>query len=193
MHRPADPAPERTDPARHAELVRRIAADEDRAAFEELFAFFAPRIKSFALKMGADPALADEVAQDVMMTVWRKATLYDSRQASVATWIYTIARNRRIDLVRRMRRPEIDPNDPTFVPDPEPQPDETVSAHEREARLRHAITELPPEQAELLAEAFEQGLSHSEIAAKNGLPLGTVKSRVRLALAKLRKALEGEE
>ncbi|MBI1237821.1 MAG: sigma-70 family RNA polymerase sigma factor [Alphaproteobacteria bacterium] len=175
-----------------ADLVEAIARDGDREAFAELFRYFAPRVKAYLLRLGAGHAQADEITQDVMVTVWRKAERFDRRLASVSTWLFTIARNRRIDVIRRTRRPEFDPDDPLFVPDPEPQPDDALLAAEREARLREAMKTLPREQAELLHEAFFKGLSHSEIAHATGIPLGTVKSRLRLAFGRLRAALEEE-
>lgn len=175
-----------------ADLVEAIARDGDREAFAELFRYFAPRVKAYLLRLGAGHAQADEITQDVMVTVWRKAERFDRRLASVSTWLFTIARNRRIDVIRRTRRPEFDPDDPLFVPDPEPQPDDALLAAERETRLREAMKTLPREQAELLHEAFFKGLSHSEIAQATGIPLGTVKSRLRLAFGRLRAALEEE-
>ena len=177
--------------ARLTALLMNVAARQDRAAFTELFAFFAPRVKAYLMRLGAPPVEAEEIAQDVMVTVWRRAETFDAARASASTWIYTIARNRRIDMIRRKRRPELDPNDPMFVPEPEPAADAIIETAEREDRLREALKLLSPEQRALLQRAFFDGLSHSEIAASSGLPLGTVKSRLRLAFAHLRKALDG--
>lgn len=174
-----------------ARLVERVATG-DREAFAALFQVYAPKIKGYLLRLGAPPAQAEELAQDVMITVWQKAGQFDSGQASVSTWLYTIARNRRIDVIRRERRPEFDPEDPLLVPEPEVQPDAALTAADREARLHAAMKDLPEEQARLLRQAFFEAKSHSEIAAVTGLPLGTVKSRLRLAFARLKKALEGE-
>ena len=174
-----------------AELVARVAAAADRAAFAELFRRFAPRLKSYLMRLGGDSGAAEEVVQEAMLTVWRRAATFDGQQSSVSTWIFTIARNKRIDRFRRERRPEFDPNDPMLVPPPEPAADERLSAAEEERRLKGALGALPPEQAELLRLAFFDGLSHAEIAARGGLPLGTVKSRVRLALGRLKKSFDG--
>lgn len=180
------------DRIRHAELVEAIARSGDKAAFGELFAHFAPRVKGYLTRIGADGGLAEELAQEVMLTVWRKAAMFDRAQASVSTWIFTIARNRRIDAVRRARRPEFDPEDPLLVPEPEIAPDDAMTAMQREERLKVAIEKLPAEQKALLEEAFFKSKSHREIADETGIPLGTVKSRLRLAFGRLRAALDGD-
>ena len=174
-----------------ADLVEGIAVRADRGAFAQLFRHFAPKIKGYLVKLGAG-AQAEELTQEVMLTVWRKAASFDRRQASVSTWLFTIARNRRIDAVRKERRPELDPEDPMLVPEAPQAPDELLQARDREARISEAIKTLPPEQSELLRQAFYLAKSHSEIANEMGLPLGTVKSRLRLAFGRLRKVLAGE-
>jgi len=175
-----------------ADLVEAIAVRADKGAFAQLFRHFAPKIKGYLLKLGAG-AQAEELTQEVLLTVWRKAASFDRRQASVSTWLFTIARNRRIDAVRKERRPELDPEDPMLVPEPPRLPDEQLQARDREARVSEAIKTLPAEQSELLRQAFYLAKSHSEIASETGLPLGTVKSRLRLAFGRLRKVLDGEE
>ncbi len=175
-----------------ADLLHAVAVERDKDAFAQLFTFFAPRVKAYLLRLGAHDSQAEELAQDVMVTVWRKANLFDRRQASASTWIFRIARNRRIDVLRRQSKPDLDPYDPSLLPPSETAPDEALSASEQEARVRAAITHLPPEQLELLHMAFFEGLSHRDIAEKSGVPLGTVKSRLRLAFAKLRGKLEDE-
>lgn len=185
-------APDASDAERLNDLLARVARDHDRAAFAELFRHFAPRLKSYLMRLGADPGSAEEVVQEVMVTVWRRAESFDPALASAATWIFTIARNRRIDILRREKRPEIDPDDPALVPDaPEPA-DRLIQAGQDTRKLREAMRALPAEQAELLRMAYFEDKPHSAIAAESGLPLGTVKSRLRLALARLRKAM-GED
>lgn len=174
--------------ASDAELMARIAV-RDRDAFVQLFERYAARVKAFMLRSGATPSDADEIAQDVMVLVWRRAETFDPARAAASTWIYTIARNRRIDLLRRTRRPAPDPNDPLFQPEPEPDGIDRMTAVEREARMRAALAGLAPEQREVLVAAFYDGLTHGEIAARLGLPLGTVKSRIRLAFRHLRGVL----
>lgn len=174
----------------HEDRVEAIAARGDRAAFAELFGHFAPRLKAYLMRLGSDPAAAEEVVQDVMLTVWRKAAGFDRRQASATTWIFTIARNRRIDRLRRERRPAFDPSDPALVPDGPTDADRTVWTGQVEGRVRAAIDSLPPEQSDLIRRAYFEDLSHREIAERSGLPLGTVKSRIRLAMQRLRERID---
>ncbi len=179
-----------TGPGSYDGLVEAIAERADRAAFAELFAHFAPRLKAYLMRLGSDPATSEEVVQDVMLTIWRKAASFDRRQASASTWIFTIARNRRIDRLRRERRPEFDPNDPALVPDGPEDADRTVWTGQLEGRMRIAIESLPPEQSELIRRAYFDEQSHREIAESSGLPLGTVKSRIRLAMQRLRERMD---
>jgi RNA polymerase sigma-70 factor (ECF subfamily) len=163
-------------------------ANQDRAAFAELFRRFAPRINGF-LRQSLSAAKAEEVTQEVMLRVWRKAPSYDPARASAATWIFTIARNARIDSLRRTGRVEPDPEDPMWVPSAPPPPDELASRKAEEAKMREALDGLPPGQLEVLERAYLQGQTLTEVAEALGIPLGTVKSRVRLALERLRGAL----
>ena len=186
----AAPPPVRTAPS-DAELIAAVAA-RDRAAFVTLFERYAGRIKAFAMRGGTGAADADEIAQDVMVSVWRNAASFDPARAGPSTWIFAIARNRRIDQFRRAGRPAPDPADPLFQPDPAPDGFAALSGAEREARLRSALAGLAPEQRRVLEAAFYEGLSHGEIARTEGLPLGTVKSRIRLAFRHLH-AILGED
>jgi RNA polymerase sigma-70 factor (ECF subfamily) len=167
-----------------------VARDRDRAAFAELFRHFAPRIKTYLMRVGADPALAEELTQEAMIMVWQHADRFDPDQASVGTWIFTIARNKRIDALRREGRPSIDPTDPTLVPTPPESAEERIAGTEAAIRVRRALRALPAEQAELVRMAYFDDQSHGAIAARTRLPLGTVKSRLRLALQRLRRLLE---
>lgn len=179
------------DAAAYAALMTRIALG-DRAAFAQLFSVYAPRVKGYLLRLGLESAQAEEVAQEVMIAVWRKASTFDPRQASAATWIFRIARNRRIDVFRRAHKGALDPDDPMFQPQAEPRPDQAFEIAGREAQVRAAMAQLPDDQRALVRDAFYEDLSHSQIADKTGLPLGTVKSRLRLAFAKLKLRLDGE-
>lgn len=161
---------------------------QDREAFAAIFRHFAPRVKAFLMKGGASAAQAEEVAQDVMATLWNKAHLFDPARASVSTWIFTIARNRRIDAIRRARRPE--PEDLPWGPEAEPDQIEVMALQQDTERLGQALAQLPPKQRELIERAYYGDLSHSEIAQETGLPLGTIKSRLRLALDRLRHELK---
>ncbi|APX13991.1 RNA polymerase subunit sigma [Tateyamaria omphalii] len=166
----------------------RIRDDQDQAAFADLFDHFAPRVKGFLMKSGADASLAEECAQEVMATCWHKAHMFDPARASVATWIFTIARNRKIDVLRKQRRPE--PEDLGWGPEDEPDQADVMALQQESEQLGRAISELPPAQRELIQKAYFGDLSHSEIADQTGLPLGTIKSRIRLALERLRHAMK---
>jgi len=170
-------------------LLQRVRA-QDVAAFSALFSHFAPRVKAFLMKGGASAALAEECAQDVMATVWQKAALFDPARASVATWIFTIARNRRIDTIRRTRA--IEAEDVDWGPSDVPDQAEVYDLSEESERLVQAVRQLPEAQRKLVERAFWGELSHSEIAAETGLPLGTIKSRIRLALERLRQTVGAE-
>ncbi len=168
--------------------MERIQAAQDQSAFAELFAHFAPRVKAFLMKSGANDTLAEEIAQEVMATLWHKAHMFDPSRASVATWIFTIARNRKIDAFRKQRRPE--PEDLTWGPEAEPDQEDVLALQQETDKLAQAMSELPEKQRELIERAYFGDLSHSEIADETGLPLGTIKSRIRLALERLRHAMK---
>ncbi|WP_296426127.1 sigma-70 family RNA polymerase sigma factor [Yoonia sp.] len=175
---------------KEAQWVARVAAiarDQDQKAFAELFRHFAPRVKAFLIKSGADQSLAEECMQDVMATLWRKSHLYDPSRASVATWVFTIARNRKIDLLRKYARPE--PEDLPWGPEAAPDQADAIALQQDSTRLAEAIRTLPEKQRNLIERAYFGDLTHSEIAAETGLPLGTIKSRIRLALDRLRHAM----
>jgi len=188
----ADPTPLPRDPA-WADALEAVASSQDRAAFAGLFAHFAPRVKGYMRRLGTEDRRAEDLAQEVMLTVWRRAALYDGAQGTVSTWIFTIARNKRIDQLRRERRPEIDLHDPALVQDDAPQAEHLVAQTQSARRLRDAIDALPTEQSKVLRKNFFEDKAHSVIAEELELPLGTVKSRVRLALTKLRQALQDME
>ena len=168
--------------------MTRIRDAQDKAAFAELFGHFAPRVKGFLMKSGADATLAEECAQEVMATVWLKAHMFDASRASVATWIFTVARNRRIDILRKERRPE--PEDLPWGPEAEPEQADAIALQQESEILGKALRDLPPAQRELIEKAYFGDLTHSEIAEQTGLPLGTIKSRIRLALDRLRHVMK---
>ncbi len=174
------------------ELIVAIGTRQDRSAFAALFAHFAPRVKAYLMRTGSDSAAADELTQEVMLLIWRKAAHYNPAQANAATWIFTIARNKRIDKFRRERHLDFDMDDPAFAPEPEALPDHRLQTAQQAHAITNAIGRLPDEQAALLRLAFYESKSHSVIASEVGLPLGTVKSRLRLALARLRGYLGGD-
>jgi RNA polymerase sigma-70 factor (ECF subfamily) len=165
-----------------------IARSKDRQQFALLFGYFAPRLKSFFLRLGLSPAAAEDLAQETMLTVWNKAQSFDASRASASTWIFTIARNLRIDLLRRER----DPNLLAELYDGvvEPMPSDNVLTVEREVRIRAALDKLPADQADVIRLSFFEDRPQSEIANTLDIPLGTVKSRVRLAMNRLRALVE---
>lgn len=168
--------------------VEAIRDRQDQAAFAELFGHFAPRVKAFLMKSGASPELAEECTQEVMTTLWRKAHMFDPAKASVSTWIFTVARNRKIDILRKERRPE--PEDLPWGPEAEPEQGEAMVLQQETRKLGQAIADLPDKQKDLILKAYYGELSHSEIAEQTGLPLGTIKSRIRLALDRLRRQMK---
>ena len=172
-----------------ANLIRRIAEDRDKLAFRDLYDRYAGRIKGVMIKGGAPKEEADEAAQEAMLAIWRKAETFDPARAPASAWIFAIARNRRIDMIRRQSRPAADPNDPLYAPDPPTPAEAEVAAAHRDARVREAVLNLNAEQRATMHLAFFEGLSHSEVAKRMGSPVGTVKSRLRLAAQRLKGAL----
>jgi RNA polymerase sigma-70 factor (ECF subfamily) len=176
-----------------ADLIEAIASHKDRAAFASLFGHFAPRVKAFIMRGSADAETAQEVAQETLIMVWRKAASFDRSRASAATWIYTIARNKRIDLLRRAARP-IDTDDWLVVYAPEEEDaDKSVLAGQTYTRVKELMGGLSADQLVVIQKAFFEDKTHTVIAEELKLPLGTVKSRIRLALGRLREALEKDE
>lgn len=171
-------------------LLARIAAG-DRDAFVLFFRRHAGRVKGFLLRAGCLPGEAEEALQEVMLSVWRRAASFDPARAGAMTWLFAIARNRRVDMLRR-RRPEPDPDDPHFQPEPDPGAAVARMARDRDAAVRIALGTLSDDQRDVVRLAFYDGLTHAQIAAMTGLALGTVKSRLRLAMQRLRAAL-GED
>lgn len=174
-------------------MVRAIAVGQDRTAFAALFDHFAPRVKAFLVRSGLADGLAEEVTQETMLAMWRKASYFDPNRAGVSTWIFTIARNQRIDRLRRERLPSAElPVETIEATDPSDTGEEAVLAAEREGRVRTALGALPAEQAAIVRLSFFADKPHATIARELGIPLGTVKSRIRLALGRLRVLLDGE-
>ncbi len=172
--------------------VEAVAERRDRAAFGRIFAHYGPRVKAYLRRLGASDPVAEDLTQEVMLTVWRRAGQFDRTRAALSTWIYTIARNKRIDALRRERRPEYDLDDPALVDDEAaPRGDRFAETEQARRAVMQAVAKLPPEQEQLLRIFFFEEKSHSLIADELGLPLGTVKSRLRLALVKLRHMLNG--
>jgi RNA polymerase sigma-70 factor, ECF subfamily len=168
------------------DLMTKVAAGE-RAAFAELFRRYAGRVEGYLAK-SLGPSAAAEVAQEVFLKVWRNAHRYDASKAAPATWLFAIARNARVDRIRHTSRPEPDPDDPMWVPSQPTAPDGVIHAQREASAVRQMVGELPDKQRQVIAMAYLQGMSLPEVAVALEVPLGTVKSRVRLAMARLREA-----
>ena len=172
-----------------AGLIESIAAEQNRAAFVALFDHFAPRIKGFLMRSRLPAEQAEELAQEVLLTVWRKAAQFDRSRAGASAWVFAIVRNLRIDSARRARLGrllEFDVGDDADAP---PPPDTLLLASEREQRVRAALEHLNADQIHVVRLSFFEGKPHADIAAELALPLGTVKSRIRLAMSRLRELL----
>lgn len=171
-----------------AAAVARIAGG-DAAALRDLYDRYGAVVHSFAYRLTRDATLAEETVQDVFVTLWRRAADFDPTRAKLTTWLFVVARNRAIELGRqKARRPELrDDLDPGGEA---PDPADLVAVADEAQRLAEAVAELPEEQLEVLRLAYFDGLSHSEIAEVIGLPLGTVKGRMRLAVQRLRGLAE---
>lgn len=176
--------------------IRAVGSQADRTAFAALFRHYAPRIKSFLMRSGTGEGMAEELVQETMVVLWRRAASFDPQRAQLSTWLFTIARNLRIDQLRRHSAGvEVDGSDGASAdetPDAQqPPPDELLHAMQREQGVRAALRELPPEQSLVLRLSFFEEQPHARIAEELGIPLGTVKSRIRLAVTQLRRLLDG--
>jgi RNA polymerase sigma-70 factor (ECF subfamily) len=172
-------------------LLDAVARAQDRKAFAQLFTYFAPRVKGFLIRTGLAESVAEEVTQEVMIAVWRKSSYFDPSRAGASTWVFTIARNQRIDRLRRTRSRTADHLlDLSDEPDTPPSGEDIMIMAEREEEVRKALATLSNEQATIVKLSFFSEAPHSEIARELGIPLGTVKSRVRLALNRLRTLLD---
>jgi RNA polymerase sigma-70 factor, ECF subfamily len=172
-----------------ATLVQAIAARHDREAFKELFRFYAPRIQTMLMRSGATSEAAEDLAQETLIAVWHKAGSYDLGRATVSAWIFTIARNLRIDRFRSDQRSQLHHVYELVQPAEPLPPDAPLEAVERESRIRAALDGLPTEQVRVVELSFFEGQAHGDIARALGIPIGTVKSRLRLAMARLREFL----
>ena len=172
-------------------LINLIATRKDKSAFSSLFKLVGPRIKGYLMKLGSNDIVAEDLLQEVMLTVWRKSETFDRNKAAVSTWLFTIARNKRIDMLRKEIRPQLDPNDPMLTPNQEDSADDIYGSKQESIKITDAIKMLPEEQSKLIKMTYYEDKSHSIIAKELIMPLGTVKSRIRLASTRLKKLLEG--
>lgn len=182
--------PREDKPADLSALMQAVAYRADREAFAALFDFYAPRIKGMLMRGGTAPALAEDLAQDTLLAVWRKAAQFDPGRAGLSTWIFTIARNLRIDHARRGRGASAEAIYEVLAGTEPEQPDEALDSVEREDCVRRAMQALNSDQAAVVKLSFFEDKPHAEIATILGLPLGTVKSRLRVAMIKLRERIE---
>lgn len=166
-------------------VLLEATATGDKRAFTELYRLYVARVAGY-LRQSLPTAVAEDVAQEVFVRVWRQAGRYERSRGSVSTWILSIARNARIDALRRSGRPAPDPTDPSWVPVEPPAPDRVLEQRRTEVAVQSALTDLPSAQLEVLERAYVRGQSLAEIAVETGVPLGTIKSRARMALATLR-------
>jgi RNA polymerase sigma-70 factor (ECF subfamily) len=172
-----------------ADWLTMVAKSRDRQAFERLYGYFAPRIKSYMMRQGADEASADDLAQEAMVQIWRKAHHYDPQKAAVTTWIFRVARNLQIDRLRKHKLHEVELNVETEHHDDEDGHHERFEKRPDADRLKALVGTLPEEQIDVIRLAFFEGLSHSEVSHHLSIPIGTVKSRLRLAFSKLRMSM----
>ena len=167
------------------ERIQRIAQNQDRVAFAEVYREVSPRIRAFLRRGGAEGEVVEELLQEIMLTIWRKADTFNPSRGNANTWVFTIARNRRIDHYRRRKWPQVDPEDPVLVPDTAPSLESRVAREQQAKRLRAALDRLPPDLAQVIREVYLQGKLQKTVAADHNIPVGTVKSRIRRALARL--------
>jgi RNA polymerase sigma-70 factor (ECF subfamily) len=173
----------------YSNLLMDVGQNQDRSAFADIFKHFAPRVKSYMLKLGCIDEMAEELAQQSLLQVWRKASLFDPDKAAASTWIFRIARNKRIDVLRKQRHFFDDDFDLAGIEDEQDDAETKINREQRNQKVVLALTELPLDQAQIILMSFYDGLSHGEIAKKLGIPLGTVKSRIRLAFGHLRESV----
>lgn len=178
----------KTDFSQQTRWMLAVRDNRDRLAFEALFDHFAPRLKGFVIRSGTPAHQAEEIVQDVMLTIWRKAAMFDPHRAQVSAWIYQIARNRQIDIARKENRPM--PEELKEEPGTEPDASQILGLEQEAGQLKQALANLKPEQREIIEKAYLGELTHQEISAQTGLPLGTIKSRIRLGLERLRYELK---
>lgn len=182
--------PKSPDPTFSEQTLWMLAVRDqrDRAAFVRLFDHFAPRLKATIMRSGTSGGQAEEIVQEVMLTVWRKAAQFDPERAQVSAWIYQIARNRQIDVLRKENRPV--PEELGYEPEGDPDAARVLAVEQEAGHLRKALDALSPDQRSVIEQAYLAEMTHQDIRDTTGLPLGTIKSRIRLGLERLRHELK---
>jgi RNA polymerase sigma factor (sigma-70 family) len=170
-------------------LLTAVGTDRDDEAFTVLFDHFQPRVQAQMLRGGMAPFAAADIAQDVMEALWCKAHQFDQSKSAASTWVFSIAQNRRVDIHRRSHEHLFTDADLSLIPDDNADHETSIDATRRERHVHTALDALPLDQFKMVQLAFFEGLSHSTIAAQTRIPVGTVKSRLRLAFSRLRRLL----
>ena len=170
--------------------MQEVAENQDKEAFATIFKHFSPRLKSYFMKAGAADNQAEEIIQEVMISVWTKASSYNKEKSSVSTWLYTIARNKRIDKIRKEKRHYLLESDEGLEIPIDSTQEEEIMSTQLSKRMDDYIKNLPSEQAKLLKLSYFHEKTHTDISNELNIPLGTVKSRIRLALSKIRNLAE---
>ena len=173
--------------------MKQIADHQDKSSFKMIFDYFGPRLKSFLMSSGAEESVAEEVVQETMCVVCTKADYYDPKMASPSTWIYTIARNKKIDILRKSRKAVLENIDTAILPPIIPRLEADIEHDQKFEVINRYLNELPKEQLALLKMNFIEEKSHGEIAEITKIPLGTIKSRIRLAMEKIRERIEKDK
>jgi RNA polymerase sigma-70 factor (ECF subfamily) len=193
-----DPTPANSEGRKDpwSQLLQKVGKHQDRAAYHALFEHFGPQIKYYAMANGM-AGQAEELVQEVFVSIWRRSSLYDWRKAAASTWIFTIARNQRIDMLRKKQRSSaeiaVETEDLWQIPgDNENEPVTSLHRIMSERRVRESLSQLPQEQVTVIAKVYMENKSHQRVADELNIPLGTVKSRVRLALNKLKVILQDQ-
>ncbi|SCA56551.1 RNA polymerase sigma factor [Candidatus Terasakiella magnetica] len=170
-------------------LLVKVSKERDKQAFAALFEHFAPRVKSYVFKLGSDETMAEEIAQQTLLQVWRKAHLFNADMAAASTWIFRIARNLRLDVLRKEKHFDYDDHDLTEIEDKRDNQEKQLDQNQHAHIVRTALQQLPAEQIEIVRLSFYEGLSHGEISKHLDVPLGTVKSRMRLAFKRIKDSV----
>ena len=173
-------------------MLAEMAVTKDKSLYVQLYQHFAPKVKAYIIRLGVVEATAEELTQEAMLNMWRKSHLFQPGKSAASTWLFTLARNQSIDWMRKQKYPEYSWDDIQESSDDVSGVNTGEQAVQSE-RVALAISQLPENQAQVVYMSFYEGCSHSEIAERLNVPLGSVKSRIRLAAEKLKLTLRGEK